>query len=566
MKASSVGIRSRQWLRISLAVVVLMLGMAPVGLPILSDANWRSSAGLGAEARSGDAAAFRYQWGVEPGGETRVERSDDGGETWHRVAALPAAVRELEAVGGQESTVFARSDDALWVSEDGGETWARSNALTSRLTAMAVSHRNPGLIYAGTESSGLLRSNDSGATWQPVGGSDLLLGGSGAMSVGDVALNPDDEQIVYAATGVWLGTSSVRLAPLGVFMSVDGGREWFVMERASLGAEMVLGLEPVAGSPALVRVHDASGERVTSLVLAGGLRNALEADSPVRRAAAARAIALVGDRSALTALVARLDDPDPIAGERIVEAIAALGGREHLPALREALRSDDEAVRARAAHGIGLMGDADSVDELSEVLHSHAPMAARQAAEALGAIGSPEALDTLVGALGDGDSEATRHVALIGLTKAGQTATAPLEVALSSDDTTLRTNAAQALGWLKSAAAMDALIAALDDPDARVRSEAAWALGELGTDKARIALARATESETDADARRAAEAALARAELTAGKITESIRPDLIILRLLSQTTPTRWTAFALGVILALALLFAPPAPLRHHRA
>ena len=41
-----------------------------------------------------------------------------------------------------------------------------------------------------------------------------------------LAIDPEDEQIVYAATNIWLGTSTAHLTPLGVAVSVDGGRQW----------------------------------------------------------------------------------------------------------------------------------------------------------------------------------------------------------------------------------------------------------------------------------------------------------------------------------------------------
>ena len=50
-----------------------------------------------------------------------------------------------------------------------------------------------------------------------------------------LAIDPEDEQIVYAATNVWLGTNTAHLTPLGVAVSVDGGRQWLQLSRAQLG-------------------------------------------------------------------------------------------------------------------------------------------------------------------------------------------------------------------------------------------------------------------------------------------------------------------------------------------
>ncbi len=548
---------SRQWLRVSLAAIILVLGMAPIGLPILSDSSRNVAPGENAGSGAATATAFVYQWGGEPGATTRVERSDDGSATWHRVAAIPASVAEIEAVHGQENLVFARSEDAVWVSEDGGETWARAGALPGRTTAMAVLQDTPGTLFVGTESSGLLRSNDRGATWQPVNSPELLLGGAGAMAVSDIRINPSDEEVMYTATGVWLGTSAARLAPLGVFVSVDGGRQWFEMARALPGATPITGLQSVAGSLTAVTAQDADGEHTVQLTLDSGLIEALSSDNAARRAAAARALGLVGSREALPYLSEMLDDPDTLVGDRVVEAIAALDGVESLPALREALKSDHESVRARAAYGLGLFKDTAAIPALSEMLRADGALPARRGAEALATIGAPDAIQALIEPLGPEGTETARHAALIGLAQAGRPAVQPLVTVLASGDPTLRANAAQALGWLKPADATNALIAALDDPVANVRGEAAWALGETGTGAAHAALAAAVEREADAEAHAAANAALARIEQAMGKSAVEESMSSAFLRMLGQVPPTRWTLFGLGVILALALLLAP---------
>lgn len=549
-----------------MAVVALVLAMAPVGLPILSDDTWRNPAVADAGTRGRAPSAFLYQWGAEAGAATRVERSDDGGSTWHSVAAIPAAVKELQPVRGQESLAFARADDSIWVTEDGGETWAQASALPGRITAIAVSNADPGTVFVGTESSGLLRTNDRGATWQPVNSPELLLGGAGAMYVGDVAINPDDEQVLYAATGVWLGTSTMRLAPLGVFISVDGGRQWFTMARAPLGAAPITGLRPIAGSLTSVGVQDVDGERVIELKLDSGLVEGLSSDNATRRAAAARAVGFIGDRNALPYLAARLNDPDSLAGDRVVEAVAALGGKESLPELRTMLDARDEALRARAAYGLGLLKDTASVSALGEMLHGDAALPARRAAEALAMIATPEAIDALVRSLHGGSADAARHAALIGLTQVGRPAIEPLATQLASADPVLRSNAAQALGWLKPVEATDALIAALGDSDASVRSEAAWALGELGTTDAREALAAALERETNAEAKAAVDAALVQAQRASGASAIEVGSGGALLHLLAQVPPTRWTLFGLGIILAVALLLIPPMHVRQGSA
>ena len=96
--------------------------------------------------------------------------------------------------------------------------------------------------------------------------------------------------------------------------------------------------------------QDADGEHTVRLALEGGLLNALSSEDAARRAAAARAMGLIGHREALPYLAGMLYDPDTLVGDRVVEALATLGGVESLPMLQEALKSKDESVRARAAY------------------------------------------------------------------------------------------------------------------------------------------------------------------------------------------------------------------------
>ena len=59
----------------------------------------------------------------------------------------------------------------------------------------------------------------------------VLSGGHAApLAVTALAIDPEDEQIVYAATNIWLGTNPAHLTPLGVAVSVDGGRQWLQIE------------------------------------------------------------------------------------------------------------------------------------------------------------------------------------------------------------------------------------------------------------------------------------------------------------------------------------------------
>ena len=150
-------------------------------------------------------------------------------------------------------------------------------------------------MFVGTESVGLLRSNDSGASWQPVESAVLSGGNAAPLAVTALATDPGDEQIMYAATGIWLGTSTTRLTSLGVAVSVDGGQQWIQMSTAGLSDPPVQRLEPVAGRPLAVLAVNSAGSNVVALKMSPELSALLQSDNPAVRASAARAIELIGD-------------------------------------------------------------------------------------------------------------------------------------------------------------------------------------------------------------------------------------------------------------------------------
>jgi hypothetical protein len=81
-------------------------------------------------------------------------------------------------------------------------------------------------IYAGTESAGLLRSTDDGVTW-------VSLTGKMGVPMPNLTVTAlaegDSSDVIYAAVGYWLGTSEAHFAPLGVYVSEDGGMSWQAM-------------------------------------------------------------------------------------------------------------------------------------------------------------------------------------------------------------------------------------------------------------------------------------------------------------------------------------------------
>jgi len=88
-----------------------------------------------------------------------------------------------------------------------------------RITSVAASPGLPGVIYAGAALGGVFKSTDYGASWQPI--SDIVP----SLSVGDLALDPNDPNVLYFGTGE-ANASGDSYAGTGLYRTTDGGVTW----------------------------------------------------------------------------------------------------------------------------------------------------------------------------------------------------------------------------------------------------------------------------------------------------------------------------------------------------
>ena len=91
--------------------------------------------------------------------------------------------------------------------------------MSGRVTAIDVVHRNPQIMYVGTASGGLWKSESGGASWTPI--FDTLE----VASVGAVAIDQRTPDVVWAGTGEGNPRNSQTNGD-GVYKSLDGGRTW----------------------------------------------------------------------------------------------------------------------------------------------------------------------------------------------------------------------------------------------------------------------------------------------------------------------------------------------------
>jgi photosystem II stability/assembly factor-like uncharacterized protein len=78
---------------------------------------------------------------------------------------------------------------------------------------------DPRIVYAAASSGGVWKSGDGGITWEPIFDDQPI------SSIGDIALDPTNSEVVYVGTGEANLRNSVSFGN-GVYKSTDGGRTW----------------------------------------------------------------------------------------------------------------------------------------------------------------------------------------------------------------------------------------------------------------------------------------------------------------------------------------------------
>lgn len=145
-----------------------------------------------------------------------------------RVTAILAHPTNLNIV------YVGAAQGGVWKTTDGGNTWA---ALTDQqpslsIGALAFDPNNPEIIYAGTgephgsdsfAGQGILKSSNGGGSWTTLGSTDFA-----GLAISDIVVSPDDPKTIYVAVANrFLSTydPTTDKKP-GVYKSTTGGTSW----------------------------------------------------------------------------------------------------------------------------------------------------------------------------------------------------------------------------------------------------------------------------------------------------------------------------------------------------
>lgn len=306
-------------------------------------------------------------------------------------------------------------------------------------------------------------------------------------------------------------------------------------------------------------------------VTAKRFAQALSADQPELRMAAANALGRLGDTAVVPALIKRLDDPEARVRVRVATACGSLGDPRAVGPLVELLSDNRRDVKRAAADALANIGTGPALSALRELLDDDSETIRWVVVSALGEAGSVAPVRDLAGALGD-ESSLVRRAAvfsIIGLlSNAPQNRSHQVREAVVSelsavdDDVVVgplveiledsvqrpqRRNAAWLLGRVtpegQAEPVTDALVALLSDDDAMTaqfaatsltdvggeyaerrlldlvtdedadsaaQAKAVFVLGQIGTDRSRAKLEKLTNESDDQEVRRRAFAALSK--------------------------------------------------------
>jgi len=198
-----------------------------------------------------------------------IATSSDGGSTWTKMVSYSQYFTKnyyLAISPLNPQIVFYWGPAGIYKLDNGGNSWSATNygSLKSLvITSIAIDPTNAKVLYAGTDSIGLLKSTDSGSSWltvAPYSGEPIIA----------IAIDPVTSQnVFYEAAGgplyrfsynSWLGvdnyiaTSSFAIDSVtgqtiysgtygdGVHKSTDGGKTWTIVKNGLPSNPSILAL------------------------------------------------------------------------------------------------------------------------------------------------------------------------------------------------------------------------------------------------------------------------------------------------------------------------------------
>src|SRR5579862_6498847 len=150
-----------------------------------------------------------------------IQRSDDGGKTWHQPGTPPGTPVPQFPAKASNKFVYDASESGKPLTTHQWYDGTQHPWEFKRVWHLEPSLDDPGTVYAGVEDAAIFRSTDGGESWKELSG---LRGhgtgpkwqpGAGGLCLHTVILDPKDPNRIYIA-----------ISAAGAFRSDDGGKTW----------------------------------------------------------------------------------------------------------------------------------------------------------------------------------------------------------------------------------------------------------------------------------------------------------------------------------------------------
>jgi len=145
-----------------------------------------------------------------------IYKSESAGDLFHKIQGIPFSARRTRVLRQDPESrdvVYAGTTEGLFKTSDGGKTWRRITSTDVIVNDVLVDVRDPDHVMLATDRSGVLASNNAGASFEPSNT------GFAHRQVAALAVDPEDNDTLYA------GLINDKQYG-GVFVSHDQGAHW----------------------------------------------------------------------------------------------------------------------------------------------------------------------------------------------------------------------------------------------------------------------------------------------------------------------------------------------------
>lgn len=104
------------------------------------------------------------------------------------------------------------------------------NEVGGRVRSVVIHPTQPGTVFIGAASGGVWKTTDEGQSWTPT------MDFENSCAMGALAIDPNNPDVLFAATGEMVGGSTFSIPGAGVYKTTDAGKTWNSVGLTTVGA------------------------------------------------------------------------------------------------------------------------------------------------------------------------------------------------------------------------------------------------------------------------------------------------------------------------------------------